>query len=321
MAPFRFAVLLVLATAGAHASEFPPVTNHAMLARGFTLPSLGHPPAGTASRWQWSLDLTNEYESLGFNANGQCADPECLRVDGETRRLAVRHQRRFAPGWDWSVEVPLVAHAGGSLDGIIETWHGWFGLPNNGRELQPRDQFRVFYSSDGQVLLDYDEPRSGLGDVSLGIGRDWGRWALRGEAKLPTGDSARLSGGNAGVALWLAGETPRAGRWRGYVAAGASLNRRGELLPQQQNRLVPLGGAGLSVAVSPRLRLQAQLYAHGPLFANSRLRNLGRAGLLLSVGGQFALTPSASVELALIEDLGVNVSPDFNLQWVLRWGG
>ncbi len=304
----------------AHAQDFLPGGNGSALARGFALPSLDQPEVLTGGRHQTRalLDFTSE-----FVKEGDCA-VECLTLDGETARLLLSHRRGLGGGWDFSVELPLLSQSGGFLDSAIEEWHGWFGLPNGGREQAPRDQYLYRYdrSSTAQVDLNVTEPYSGFGDFSLGVGRKIGkRVALRGMVKLPTGDDERLGGGNKGAALWLAAALPLPDNFRGFVAAGASFNDRGAVLPDMQNTEVAFGGLGLTTPVPffERVRLLIQLYAHSRLYKDSDLTALSRMGLPLTLGLQIRSSRKTRFDLGFQEDLSVNASPDFSAYLALSW--
>lgn len=314
------AALFILCATQAAANDFPPITNHSALASSFALPALGETLvlAPGHSNWQAVFGLSNEFEYLGFNAAGNCVTTECLIFDGESYRLNLRYRGALARGWDWSFELPLLAQSGGFMDNGIETWHGWFGLPNNGREFQPRARYLYSYrrgGPTGPLLLNITEPANGIGDLALGLGRQLGAdTALRVQIKLPTGDEAHLAGGNFGGALWLDAGLPFEGEWHGYFSAGVSVNDRGEILPEQQNRIVALGGFGLSYQAAAALALHAQIYLHSPLYDESQLRALRHNGAVLGLGGRYRWSKRLTMDLSLLEDTNVNVSPDFGVQ-------
>lgn len=107
---------------------------------------------------------------------------------------------------------------------------------------------------------------------------------------------------------------PLSGIWRGYAAAGVSFNERGGPLAELQNGTVPFAGIGFAARLSRRASFHAQVQWHRRLHDDSTLRNLGRDGVLLGVGGGLRLTRALRVDLAIIEDPAVNVSPDFGVQ-------
>ena len=316
MLRYFLGALCTLAATTAGAWEFVPGGNAGTLARPFALPVLGETTVLLDGRGETRamVDVTNEYVREG---QMQCP-VECITVDGETTRLRLAHRQGLGSGWEWFAEVPLLDSGGGFLDGWIQDWHSWFGLPNGGRVFAADDQYHFRYERGGQVLLDQAEGASGLGDVSLGLGRSLGTGTvLRAMVKLPTGDEDKLTGGNGGGALWLDQDLPLPGRWDGYVSVGASLNQRGEVLGELQNRAVFFGGVGLLAPLSQRVRLTGQLQLHSRLYDDSQLTPLERFGAPLTLGLQFLAGSRGVIELGFQEDPSVNASPDFSVYLAL----
>jgi hypothetical protein len=322
--PPRFAARLLLAACAcatawagpAVAGGFAPGGDGGTLARGFALPSLGEATVLGRGRTETrlTLDFTNEYVQEGV-----CA-VECVTLDGETARLRFTHRVGLGAGWDFAVEVPWLDSGGGFLDGWIEDWHDWFGLPNGGRELAPQDRYLFRYERNGTVLLEETTGYSGLGDAQLTLGRRVGRRTLlRAMAKLPTGDERRLAGGAAGGALWLEHPLPLPARWTGYAALGVSATERGEALRDMQNTEVLFGGIGLLVPLSRHVRLSAQLQAHGRLYDDSELTPFARPGLPLTLALSIGSGRRGTLDLGFQEDPSVNGSPDFSAFASLTW--
>lgn len=298
------------------AGEFVPGGNSGALARGFALPVLGDGAVLASGRAETALvyDVTNEFVS-----EGDCAI-ECITLDGETSRLRLSHRRGFGKGWDVRLDVPLLHTGGGYLDGWIQDWHRWFGLPTGGREAAVNGQYRFRYARGGVALLDVTETDSGLGDVTVGLGRRLGpRLALRMQAKLPTGDAATLLGGNAGGAIWLDGSLPLPPGWDGYLAFGLSTNEQGEVLESMQNTDVAFGGIGLLAPLTESVRLLMQLNAHTRLYEDSALTPLERPGVPLTLGLQIRTGPRGRLDLGFQEDPSVNGSPDFTAYVALSY--
>lgn len=319
MSRFLLAVAGALLAVPAHAGAFGPGGNSGALARSFALPMLGDTAVLAPGRSETGLlfDVTNEYLREGF-----CAD-ECLVLDGETSRLRLLHRWGLRGGWDLRVEIPLLDEGGGFLDGWIQDWHRWFGLPNGGREQVADDQYLYRYQRTALTEFERTAPGSGLGDVTVGFGRALGRdSALRGAVKLPTSDESLVGGHNTGGALWLDLALPLPAGWDGYVAGGASLNERGDLLPRQQNEKVFFGGLGLLMPFTARSRLHVQVQGHTRLYEGSTLSGLARPGAPLTLGLQFRPQPAgATLELGFLEDLSVGGSPDFAAYVAISSGG
>lgn len=309
-------LLAAFCCAPARAGEFVPGGDGGTLARGFALPALGDAVmlGRGRSETRLTLDFANEYVQ-----EGACAI-ECVTLDGETARLRFTHRVGLGAGWDFALEVPYLDAGGGFLDGWIEDWHGWFGLPNGGRELAPQDRYLFRYERNGTVLLEETRGYSGLGDAQLTLGRRVGRRnVLRAMVKLPTGDERRLAGGTLGGALWLEHPFALPGRWAGYFSFGVSGSERGAALRDLQNTEVVFGGIGLLAPLSRYVRLSLQLQAHGRLYDDSELSPLARAGLPLTVGLNIGSGRRGALDLGFQEDPSVNGSPDFAAFASLTW--
>jgi hypothetical protein len=305
--PIPLCAALLAVAAPAWGGDFAPGNNAGALARNFALPSLGVTEVlqRGSRETRLTLDVSNEYV-----AEGECA-AECILLDGETARLRLSHRRGLGAGWDAAVELPLLSSGGGMLDDWIQDWHGWFGLPNGGREYRAEGEYRYYYARGGEVLLDQSEPGTSVGDMTLTLGRRIGKsGAARAMAKLPTGDDSAPGGGNSGGALWFE-QGFTLGGWHGYVSIGGSFNERGAVLAQMQQREIGFAGIGLSAPLTRRLRAVAQLHAHTPLYEGSALNPLARAGVPLTLGLQLRAGPRSTFEFGFQEDPGVNASPDF----------
>lgn len=311
LAALGVATTPVTVSAGASLSTH----NQSTLARGFALPPLGETAPEAPGAWRLTVDLTSEF------VDKEVGD-EALLLDGETQRYGLR----YAGGWggdrgDWSFELPLLHTGGGFLDGLIEDWHDVFSLPEGGRQDAPRDRYRYRYVRDGVTVLDVEQGGTNLGDVELGAG--WQLWhglMLRGLVKLPTGDEDELTGGNLGGAAWVdwAWPLPEDGRIAGFLSAGVSVNEDAQALESLQEGVIPFGGVGMGVQLLPSLQALTQLYAHAPLYDDTEITALERAGLQFTLGGRWC--PGAGptcVELSFQEDFIVASSPDFSLRLAL----
>lgn len=307
------ASVAVLCSGAANASEFFPTFNQGSLQRSAALPALGAAwvLSPGESSWYGALDLTTEY-FLDANAS------EELLADGESARFALSYRAALAEGWEWDVQVPILVLGGGFMDSIIQDWHGYFGLPNGGRELAPRNDYQFRYTRNGVTLLDVQDSGTYLGDVRVGLGWQWREaTALRAQLKLPSGDGEQLGGGNTGLALWLdhAFDFSEASRWSAYASAGGSFISAPKILADMQNRTTLFGGAGLSYSLLDSLSVSAQLYAHTALYKDSALDSLSDPGLQFVLGGSWRVTPTTTLNLAFQEDPIITTSPDFSLHF------
>ncbi len=189
----------------------------------------GLPAASSAellSAGEWQLGL---FADVSNNMTVNSRADEEIMLDGETYRSAVSWQYAFAEGWQLGLELPYITQTGGNLDGFIEGWHKFWGMPNGDRGNYPRDQLHYYYEKDGRSLLNIDSRESGIGDSTVSLSYQLSAegdnyWALRGGVKLPTGDSDKLTGSDAAdvftsinytAANWLGSE-----RWAYHGSVG-----------------------------------------------------------------------------------------------------
>lgn len=291
--------------------EALPATNGAALARSFALPGLGQSRvlAPDEQSVQINLDVITEYYADN-NAR------ESIVLDGETTQLGLTYRKGWSNNLEFTAEVPILIASGGFMDSFIQNWHSAFGLPNGGRESAPDNRRLYRYTRDGVTLLNETNDKTGLGDAQLGAG--WqlnNRLALRGMIKLPTGDSTRLTGGNLGTAVWGDWALPFAenSAFDGFASGGLSLNRRSDVLPSQQQTVVAFGGTGLGYHLTNNLQVLGQLYLHSPLYKDSDLDGLRKAGLQLTLGGRYRVSQKYSFDLYFQEDPITSTSPDFSI--------
>jgi hypothetical protein len=247
-------------------------------------------------------------------------DDERLFVDAESRRLTLRLGYALD---DWLIEVsvPYIEHDGGSLDAFIDEFHAAFGFPDGGRGGQPTDRLSFEYTNEGETVLQFDDARAGLGDISVALGRPVGGAANHGsvawvQLKTTTGSASELTGSGApDLAVWLAGWRRFAPRWAGYAAGGALIMGEGEVLAEQQRDWTLFGRAGGEYLPIPWLALQAELAVHGPLY-DSDTDLLGESAQI-TMGGWLRAFGNSRVHIAVSEDIHVGSASDvvFHLGW------
>lgn len=316
-------LLLSVSSVGAAEVELRPlqVSNQAPLAMLCGVPTLdrarvlGAGDAEAGLRW----DLSSNY-TTGNNAAEQ------LVFDGESSRLALRLERGFADGWEAGVEIPLVAHRRGALDGFIEGWHDFFGLPQGGRDAVAYDQLDYSYRKDGRLLVSQQDEATGLGDLRLLLSRQLfdasdSAVALHASLEVPTGDADELLGsGSFDLAVWLSGERSwllSGQRLALHWGGGVLLADSGDVAAAQRRPLAGTASLGLAWAAWRNLALQLQLDAHTSLFEDSGLRQIDAAAAQLALGGALALGDRSRLELAVVEDIAVDTAPDVTFHLAL----
>ena len=303
----------------------PPyfLRNHSPFLQAFGLPALegGTLTAPGTLESRIVLTLVNHADS-GENVN------ESVVLDGESYYVDTVFRYGLGQRFEVGLDLPYVSHRNGKLDNLIEGWHDTFGLDNSER-LAPSNHLQLTYRRDGVTHADLRDGGSGLGDVRLTgayqlmPAGDGGRsLALRSVLKLPTGKEQRLRGSGAADFAMSLEATDRATfadydiEWSGQ--AGILLLGDGDLLPDQQKSTVPFASLGAMWRWSETLDLRLQLAMQGKYF-DSGLDEIGGTTATVAAGGVIRL-PRLGVELdiALIEDLISDATPDFGLYFSVR---
>lgn len=294
--------------------------NQSPLIQIFGLPAPGN--AVLAAPGQGSVTLSLDLAS-NYTLNGSSARGESLLLDGESTRTTIALRYGLSKGIELGVDLPLISHGGGFLDGFIEGWHDFFGLPQGGRKQAPRNRLLYSYQANGFERLGVDDSSFGIGDLRL-----YGAWqiydddspnrtalALRTSLKLPTGNSTRLHGsGSTDIALWFSGSRNNLleawGHWTIFGALGGMAMGGGEVLSEQQNHIAGFGSVGIGWSPADLIAFKTQLSGHTPFYGGSALAELGDNSLQLLLGGTVAFSPRTFLDIGVSEDIVVGTSPD-----------
>jgi hypothetical protein len=325
---FRLLVLITVFSAPPllYAFEIAPFhsANQSPLVRIYGLPSAGSAIVLPQSRKEFhaTLDHASNYV---YDATTR----ETILLDGETTRLTLGGRYGLSKDWELGVAIPALIHGGGFLDGFLINYHDMFGFPQGGRDQAPRNRLLYRYSRDGVEKLKMDSSGSGLGDISLMAGyqlyhdaKEYPRAvAFRASVKLPTGDSASLTGsGSTDASVWItASDDYRLpfGHATLYAAGGLMVMTKGDVLPDQQRDHVGFGTIGVGWNPLPWIAFKVQMDAHTPLYRDSSLKPLAENAAQLLIGGTLGLSERTTLDIAVSEDIATTTSPDvvfhFNL--------
>lgn len=254
-----------------------------------------------------TLDEVLAYMDAVFAATGKTL----YYYDGETTRLALGWRLGLPAGWEIGVDVPVLRHDGGWVDGEVGRFHGLLGLSDAGRDSAPGDvAAAVLISQDGGYrLTEGDFPTAALGDVALRarcrlppLGAH-GIDDLTAAIELPTGDPDVLagSGGYDASLAWTAAWT--AGRSRWTVAAGyARLGGLDSTPDLPTSDTWALTGA-YELRIGTGASFLAQILHGTSPYASLRLDGLSDPAGLIALGMRFAAGRRFLVDAALVEDL------------------
>ena len=232
-------------------------------------------------------------------------------LDGETWVASYQMRRGWGERFEWGVEIPLIRHTGGIMDGPIDEFHSLFGFPDGNRSSVPRGRLDYQLVADGLVYADIDSSVSTLGDLRGFLGvqmikADQHHFMVRGQVKIPAGKVDKLSG-SQGTDLSVWGEyqynvQTRLLDFRLTAAAGVSRLGQGKLMPDQQEKWVGFGHLGVYFPVHARFAVMAQVDAHTDVLDTSNPM-VAQGGWLGSIGGRIGLTRKTWLDLAVVEDL------------------
>lgn len=291
-----------------------PVRDQNPLLAGFELPSAL--PTQLPESQTWSFDTSFAWAN---SALVQAGARERIVIDAETRELRFAVARTFDSDYTLRMELPLRQTSGGVLDGFIDEWHEFFGLPEGARPTFARDELRILYERDGTVLIDERSRQSGIGDVSIQLGKKLSDGPLTGwiGIKLPTGDADRLTGsGSVDAMAALAFEHRFGDRYRVFAQAAGSWLGEGDRMTAQQEDFAWSGSAGISARTVGNLRLTVQVDAHTRVF-DSDEDFLGES-ILLTIGGSYSIGNAWDLSFAVAEDIAVESAPDVTFIFQLK---
>ena len=243
-------------------------------------------------------------------------------VDGETLRASLEARVGVGRRFEIGLELPVLLHTSGFLDGLIDSYHDRFHFPDGGRAPFAENQYVVGYTDGSRVLFLEDSPGGmRIGDLTL-----MGRFALRRASsgrqtvtgsltvKLPTGDPERLDG--SGHADYGAG-LESSWRWtRTSLHAGYQYTRVGGLslspgldLRDGQGVFVTYG-----LSVGERSEILVQILGTLGPFPERADGGLGKATIEISAGMRHESASRFGLEWAVLENLTQDLNvPDVGL--------
>lgn len=301
------------------------VTNQSPLAHIYGIPSNSQSFVTQKGKYSTSISL-----DIASSSTSGRNEYEEIWLDGEITRITTSIGYGFANGFEAGFNLPIINHGGGFLDQFIINWHDAFSLPQGERTSTPKNRLSYFYQKDDFQKLKMYQSGTYLGDVTtfaamnlLDVKTDFSRasMALRGDLKLPTGDSSRLAGsGSLDLAISATASYNRYNRWGTmgiYGSSGLLTMTKGNVLPDQQNQLVFFGTVGAGLSPAKWISLKLQLNGHSPLYTGSKLTELNSSSLMLTSGGALKLADSYILDIAVSEDIAVATAPDVSFHLAL----
>lgn len=291
------------------ADPFPTRDQNPLLA-GYGIPMPMPARVAPSGQWRFAADL-----NWGSTAVEQAGASEALLVDAETRELRLTVGRGFGDRWMVQLQLPYRDTDAGDLDGFIDGWHDFFGLPDGARSDMPRDRFLIAYERNSRTVFERQASVQGFADASADLGYRLlanERTAISAwlNLKLPTGDADELTGSGAtDIGLTLAGEHRFGQSWSAYGQVAVTWLGEGDLLSYAQRSVVWSALAGVDVNLWRGLDAKLQFDAHSAVFDDSALDFLGDA-LVLTIGGAYRFQSGWTLDAGVSEDIRVDASPD-----------
>jgi len=323
------AVLLGIATL-LPATPARAVEIHPFYARHFSplVQAFGLPPAEDGDTAAAGTVLSRLVVDAANSYHSGAGPRQSATLDGETWRATLALRYGVGPRLEAGIDVPVINHSGGFLDGFIESFHRAIGRPKNDGAGNPRNQFAYVYRRDGTAIIDLKDDTWAFGDVTLSgawrlssPGGSRRRTALRATLKLPTGRETDLagSGGTEGSLRIAALDPETLARWNTtlFASAGAMYVGSGTFLGDLRRPVVGFGtiGAGWTPASWVGLKLQAD--GHTALSRESGFKPMDRTVHLMG-GFTFALPEGVDMDLGVSENILNESAPDVGFQLGFR---
>ncbi|MDH3764021.1 MAG: DUF3187 family protein [Gammaproteobacteria bacterium] len=295
--------LLCAASQGLNAAGFATRELNPMLQPLF-LPSLL--PFGAENGWRidHSLFVTNDFQKRDRGNESLIIDVENYRYELD---LSHRNDK-----WLTHVNIPLMANRDGELDGTIEDWHDFFGLPEGKRPDYPRDQVNIEYRRDGVVEYSQTEASEGLGDIAISVGyQPTGATAYFAGIELPTGSASDFSGNEAiDIAFWLTHEARINAAANAYGMLGISFPGDDGNLEGLTADHIWAAQLGIDYRFWDDFVATAQLDMHTGAIDGSALRAFEESYQILLGLGFLRLFDNHRLDLFFTEDILVRSAPD-----------
>lgn len=267
---------------------------------------------------------------LGFDIANTATDSqkneESIVIDGQTYVATLGLRYGLADNLQVGIDVPWVWQSKGFLDGFIENFHDFFGLPNGDRNNMPNNEINYSYTNTNGDDFLLDDDANSIGDIRLLGAWQWLKSddlaaSLHATIKAPTGDADKFTGsGGWDVSLALslqrdyALDNGRAALWGGF---GGSWLGPGDILEDEAKDWAASAWLGAGWSPLDWLGLKMQLDGHTALY-DSDLKELNDPALMLTLGGTLGLSEKTSLDIGVGEDLVNNSSPDVLFHFALN---
>ena len=166
----------------------------------------------------WSFELNQHYATM--NNYDRLPDAQLL-IDMELYQFDPVMRLALNDRFELSLRTPFIIPASGVFDDAIQTFHGWFNMPNGGRQNRPNNRYAYYLNHDKGAQWQARN-RWEYGNVELSAryhlagNKQWAMSALA-ALKLPTASKSR--GWGSGAADIAAGfvTSVHQGDWSAHI--------------------------------------------------------------------------------------------------------
>ncbi len=270
------------------------------------LPTQAPVSADNGWRIEHSFFVTNTLQSENRGNESLIIDVENYRYE-----LGLSYRK---DQWLAQVNVPFTANNGGELDGLIDSWHDFFGLPEGDRDEFPKDEFDIEYRLDGIAQFSEDSDTSGLGDVSIAVGfESQNEFRYFFGIELATGSESDFSGNEAvDFAIWASREKRIDEEMSLYGLFGISFPADDGTLEGLIVDEIWVAQLGLEYRFDESLVGTVQLDLHSATIEDSDLDAFGES-LQIQLGlGFLRFFENHRLDLFFSEDILVGTAPDIS---------
>lgn len=256
-----------------------------------------------------ALYITNTYQKEESGDESLVIDVENTRYDFQTNYSSSL--------WLFSLNLSLIDHQGGQLDGAIDGWHDLFGFPEAGRDKAEKDRMNLSYLRNGTQIFNIDESQTGVGNLLLSMGFPFTAGSVWLGVEIPLQNDNKLISNDAiDFALWYQKRFDQSADFQTYASLGLVWPADSGLLEGYLSNQFAFAQWGVIWQYNPDYHFMFQADYHSPIVEGSELEALDH-----SLQGQFGLRfprwPSGyQLDVFIAEDIWPGHAPDisFSLQ-------
>ena len=290
--------------------------NPLAMIQGLPLPASARLPESGNLNWSGTYNITN-------TLNIANTATESILLDYESHEFISSLSYGLTSDWAVRLDVPVIYYGAGFLDSRIDHWHKTLGLPQGYRPTFPDNQFQLNYRYKGTTIVSIDQASSSLGDIQLGIGKQFvssaeHAFSLWITADLPTGDQQNLTGSKkTDWIIQAAGEHLLNPNWQIDANLAFILPGDSSLNGAPVASHIWSAQTGIEWRAFHPVSLRVQLNGHSAVYPDSGLELLG-SNYQLVFGGRAHLSQCSSFDVSASEDVKVGASPDVSFGFSYR---